>query len=428
MSFKANNVASFNAASLILFALIFSSATFTHVEAQRRGRGASPKNARRVATQGFRFTSGDSALNIPFEFYDGGIMLKARINNSPVMLSIDTGTGGVFAVLEAKTAKRLGLKPRGDYTVPGIAGTFSAATAYGARVTLPGVEFSNQRIEVVALDGAGEFGEPHIDGTFGGDFIKQFVVEIDFAAHVINLRAPAHYRYEGTGEIVPLTIDEGDPIVALKMTTPEGARVEGRFKLDTGLSGTLAFFTPTVRKYRLIRNTKIIPAPTSAETGGTYTSRIGRMKTLQLGGVTIQNPTVNFSTSTNRTDADGSLGMEILRRFRMIIDYTRSRIILEPNADFAEPYEEDMSGLALEPANVAGRKVFKVSQVLANTPASEAGLRAADLIVAINDQPASNFNVDQISRLLKKDGQEIKLSLTRGRENIKTAIKLRRLI
>jgi S1-C subfamily serine protease len=120
--------------------------------------------------------------------------------------------------------------------------------------------------------------------------------------------------------------------------------------------------------------------------------------------------------------------MEILRRFKLIFDYAHSRLILEPNDAFSEPYEEDMSGLALAPALDAGRKVFKVSQVLSNTPASEVGLRAGDLITSIDDQPASRLNVDQLTRLLKNDGREIKLTVARGGEEIRTSIKLRRLI
>ncbi len=211
--------------------------------------------------------------------------------------------------------------------------------------------------------------------------------------------------------------------------TPEGANIQGRFIVDLGLSGTLAFFGPTVRKYRLIRSTKTIEAPASEEMGGEYRRRIGRLKTLRLGGITIDNPTVSYSTTGGENgEADGVLGMEILRRFKLAIDYTRSRLVLEPNAAFREPYEEDMSGLALAPALGAGRKVFKVSQVLAGTPASEAGLRTGDLITSIDDEPASRFNVDQLTRLLKNDGREIKLTVARGGENVKTSIKLRRLI
>lgn len=418
------------AAASLIFALLFSSATTPRVESQRRTSASKSPVVSRADSQGFRFTKGDSARGIPFEFYDGGILLRARLNRAPVTLSIDTGTSGVFAVVKTETAKRAGLVPRGGYKVGGVGGEIFVAPAYGASVALPGVEFTSRRIEVVSLGEDEEPGEPHIDGTFGGDFLKQFVTEIDFTSHTINLHDPARYRYAGAGTVVPLTIDsDGKPFISLTMTTPEGATVTGRFILDTGLSGTLAFFMPTVRKYRLIRSTKTVEAPASEEAGGEYRRRIGRAKTLQLGGVTIENPTVSYSTTGGSDDnADGALGMEILRRFKLIIDYTRSRLILEPNDAASEPYEEDMSGLALTPALDAGRKVFKVSQVLAGTPAAEAGLRAGDLVTAVGGQPSSNFNLEQITQLLKKDGQEIKLTLARGSEKIETMIKLRRLI
>jgi hypothetical protein len=425
------------AASSLVIAALFSPATLPRAHAQRRTRGANSQDthranspaSRRAQSQGFRFTNGDSARGIPFDLYDSGIILKARINRSPVTLSIDTGASGVFAVVKTETAKRLGLAPRGGYKVGGVGGEFSVQTAYGATVSLPGVEFANRRIEIVSL-GEDDPGEPHLDGGFGGDFLKQFVTEIDFANHVINLYEPTRYRYSGPGVVVPVTIDgDGKPVVSLDLTTPEGANIRGRFIVDLGLSGTLAFFGPTVRKYRLIRSTKTIEAPASEEMGGEYRRRIGRLKTLRLGGVRIENPTVSYSTQGGeRGDADGSLGMEILRRFKLVIDYTRSHLILEPNAAFTEPYEEDMSGLALAPALVGGHKVFKVSQVLAGTPAADAGLRAGDLVVAINGQPASGFNVDQITRLLKNEGREIKLTVKRGGESIEAAIKLRRLI
>jgi hypothetical protein len=44
---------------------------------------------------------------------------------------------------------------------------------------------------------------------------------------------------------------------------------------------------------------------------------------------------------------DGLIGSEILRRFKVIFDYTRGRLMLERNDHFDEPIEYDMSGISL---------------------------------------------------------------------------------
>ena len=93
------------AASSLAAALLLSSVAAPRAQAQRRARGAKSATASRTRTQSLRFTNGDSARGIPFEFYDGGVFLKARINGSPVTMSVDTGTSGVFAVVKTETAE-----------------------------------------------------------------------------------------------------------------------------------------------------------------------------------------------------------------------------------------------------------------------------------------------------------------------------------
>ncbi len=37
-------------------------------------------------------------------------------------------------------------------------------------------------------------------------------------------------------------------------------------------------------------------------------------------------------------DSDGLIGEEILRRFTVVLDYQRGKIILQPNEHFSDPY------------------------------------------------------------------------------------------
>jgi predicted aspartyl protease/outer membrane lipoprotein-sorting protein len=393
---------------------------------EKQSRNTASANTPRAKPE-VRLTSGDST-KIPYLMDDNGNqLLKVRINDSPLNFTIDTGSD-VFAIITNRQAKSLGLTPRDTYKV-GVAanvGEIEAATIPSANLTLPGVEALNQRIEVILSDDAADSDESKIDGVLGLKFLKKFVVEIDYEAQTLTLFAPEKYQYKGTGEIVPLKIKDGAPMVHLKMTTTGGKSIEDYFEIDNGMSGTLAFRTPAVKKYGLMDEMQTIQAPLDIEPGGEYRRRIGRLKSLQLGRFVIENPTV--SLSENVEGEGGLIGDEILRRFKVIFDFSHRRMILEPNLHFKEPYEEDMSGMSLTPEKVNGTKLFRIRQVVANTPASEAGLQADDLITAIDGQPAAEFTEGHIERMFTQDGHEFALTVKRGEKLLQARLKLHRLI
>ena len=374
-----------------------------------------------------RLTSGNST-SIPYLMDDNGnALLKVRVNNSPPLnFTLDTGSD-VFAILTSNQANSLGLIPRNKYKV-GIAanvGEIEAATIPSVNLSMPGVEALNQRIEVIMSDDA-TANESKIDGVLGLEFLKKFVVEVDYEAQTLTLFAPEKYEYKGTGEVILIKIKDGAPMVRLKMTTSGGKSIEEYFEVDNGMSATLALRTPAVKKYGLLAQTQTIEAPIDIEAGGEYRRRLGRLKSLQLGHFIIENPTV--SLSENVEGEGGILGEEILRRFKVIFDFSHHRMILEPNSHFKEPYEEDMSGISVTPEENSGVKVFRVRQVVANTPGSDAGLQADDLITAVDGQPAATLTEGRIERMFMQEGREVDLTIRRSEKQVRVRLKLRRLI
>ena len=374
-----------------------------------------------------RLNSGNST-SIPYLMDDNGnALLKVRVNNSlPLNFTLDTGSD-VFAILTSNQANSLGLIARNKYKV-GIAanvGEIEAATIPSANLSMPGVEALNQRIEVIMSDDA-TANESKIDGVLGLEFLKKFVVEVDYEAQTLTLFAPEKYEYKGTGEVIAIKIKDGTPMVRLKMTTSGGKSIEDYFEVDNGMSATLALRTPAVKKYGLLAQTQTIEAPIDIEAGGEYRRRLGRLKSLQLGHFIIENPTV--SLSENVEGEGGILGEEILRRFKVIFDFSHHRMILEPNSHFKEPYEEDMSGISVTPEENSGVKVFRVRQVVANTPGSDAGLQADDLITAVDGQPSATLTEGRIERMFMQEGREVDLTIRRSEKQVRVRLKLRRLI
>ena len=88
---------------------------------------------------------------------------------------------------------------------------------------------------------ASRFGHD-FDGIIGSDFIKQFVVEIDYQAQVLRLHDKEALRYSGPGESLPIQLDgQGHPLIDAEVTPLGGAPLKGKFVLDIGSGGALRF-------------------------------------------------------------------------------------------------------------------------------------------------------------------------------------------
>src|SRR5262249_32950819 len=127
------------------------------------------------------------------------------------------------------------------------------------------------------------------------------------------------------------------------------------------------------------------------------------------------------------TDNDGPIGNEILRRFKVTLDYSQQRMWLEANGHLAEPFPSDMSGIEFDSSGENCR-IFKVTDIAENSPASEAGIQPGDEIVAIDERPASQYTSAQIYKLFMIEGAVHSLSVKRANQVLTMKMKLRRLL
>ena len=373
------------------------------------------------------------AVTIPFELASRHIIVKVSVNKSrPLSFVLDTGAN--LAIVRMNVARELGLTLEGSVTAGGAGGgTQTGSRVRNATWSLAGLERVTQPVTLALPlpDLPAALGRD-LDGIIGGEFIKQFVVELDYQARVMRLHDPAAFVYHGRGETLPIEINpNGHPVVQATVTLPDGTRLERPFLLDIGSGLAVAFHSPFVIEQDLLHaQSKTIRAIGAAGAGGRSVGRVGRVPALQLGSFTIANPIALFSEDkagafANRAQA-GNIGAQIVRRFRTFLDYGRRRIILEPSAEFDEPFDRAFSGVALR-AEGSDYRTFRIREVLEESPATDAGLAEGDIISAIDGMPAATLTLAAINELFEKP-VKYELTIRRGDQTLTVALTPRRLI
>ncbi len=157
-----------------------------------------------------RFVSGNSSLNIPFKSSSNLILVQARVNDSePLWFIFDTGAEST--VVDSKLAKQMRLKAVGKEVGTGTAGTATALIFRGVSIKLPNLEALNLRVAALPIDFISSPVGRKISGVIGNDIIKELVVEVDYESQFINLYEPQSYQHSGSGEVIPITIEENLP-------------------------------------------------------------------------------------------------------------------------------------------------------------------------------------------------------------------------
>jgi len=370
-----------------------------------------------------RLRGGDAAIiAIPARRNDfHQLLAPARIDGSPPLwCELDSGGGGALVFIEAARAAAIGVLPT---SYGHSAGAIENAPELDGRtrveLALPGLRLPGQELVIKATPLPGDK-----DASIGMLVLSRFVVELDYDSPAIRLHAPDAFHYSGTGRTFPFTLEESNPYTSATLTLRDGKEVTARMVIDTGAAGSIAYLSRSFAEQHHVTERALGSAADSLG------RRACRLERFALGPLGVTRPVVHqFLTPGfgGKAEPDGMIGVEFLRRFRVFLDYGRRQMTLEPNSRYAEPSRFDASGLRVHRvANLPD--ALRVYQVLPETPASEAGVRETDLILAVDDVPAARLSPGMVQEDVTRDGRECKLMVQRGNDVFEVKIKLRKLL
>jgi len=159
----------------------------------------------------------------------------------------------------------------------------------------------------------------------------------------------------------------------------------------------------------------------------------GRIDGIWVGPLVLPQPIVAFPNSElidqliSSNDRNGTIGAEILRRFKVTVDYRNSRLTLRPTYKIKDDFNYNMSGMeVINP--MPGLPIFTITDIRENSPAYFAGLKENDQILSLNSSNHRNLELNDINLLLQsKEDKKIKVKVLRDGEEIKTMFHLKKI-
>ncbi|MCS7018924.1 MAG: aspartyl protease family protein [Cytophagales bacterium] len=270
----------------------------------------------------------------------------------------------------------------------------------------------------------------YVNGIIGYDFFKDFIVEIDYETRRLVLHRPQYYRKKLRGYSLPMEIVDGKPYVECYVKQCNGKRAKVRLLIDTGASSAVSL--DVLSHPDIHYPTQYIEAYLGQGLSGDIHGKLGRIESLEIGKYVLKNVTASFPDSASlgmfagSKQRNGQLGADVLKRFRVWMDYEGGRIYLKPNSFFKEPFHYNLSGMEVI-TPIPGLPLFTISEVSPHSPAAEAGLLPGDEILHINRRSAFSFRLTEIMALFQsKPGRKISISVRRGTQIITTQLVLRK--
>ena len=352
--------------------------TATSGEANPSG-GAAHFTAPKSSPHDFSIANGATQTAVPIEISENHVYLDVMLNGKgPFHFELDTGGANV---IDPAVSKELGVVSVGSTQVTG-AGSASSTSSYAVIRTLQlgDALITNQVFVVLPI--AKSVGMAHgmrMDGVIGYEILSRFLTTFDYSREKVVLHLPGSHAAPPGATVVPISFYGTQPQFACRIDDEPATCT-----LDTGARDSLSFFTPFVRAHP-----GVVPATLSAPgvdgfgVGGPHTGRLGRLRALSFGGLTLHHLVADYTTHTRGELAlpfiGANVGGAVWKRFTMTLDYQKLTMTLTPDADFSVRDHWDRSGLYL-----INDGSIKILDVRPGTPAAKAGLNKGDVIESLN--------------------------------------------
>lgn len=393
--------------------------------------------------EGIRFTIDgpkDKRITIPFELVNNLVIIPLRINDSDTMKFIlDTGVGTTLITgLEANQTITINSTETIRLSGLGEGEPMEAYLSRNNELFLDRISGSKMELVILKKD---IFQLSSVMGTFvhgliGYDIFSRFVVEINYQQKVVHLYDPEAFREKfkklpkhRLWNRYPLSIEDRKPYIDVNFQHKKGAPFHPlKLLIDSGSSNAFSFYRMTDENIKVPDST--ITTLIGIGLSGFVNGELGRIQQVNLGEFELRKPVVAYpdSLAIRRalvlSDRNGSMGGEVLKRFKTIYHYADSSLLLRSNSDLNEDFNYNMAGLEIS-TPVPNLPIYVVSGVRPGSPADEAGILPDDVITQLGGKGSGFFTLSEVIDFFDENkGRFVTLEMQRDASKYKVRFKV----
>ncbi|MBA0884707.1 PDZ domain-containing protein [Flavobacterium undicola] len=411
-----------------------------------------------LSQKGFEFVNAKSSrIKIPVKLINNLVFIPVEVNGVELLFLLDSGVEETILFGSEETQKvnfnqvqKINIRGLGtNEAVEGLKST-------GNILKMDKLESKNHLLYLI-LDS--EFNLSSlvgisVNGIIGSAAFKNYLVEIDYIKKMVVFHksdVKFHKEIEKKYTKVPVSIESGKPYMNAFVKFGD-SEVLVRLLIDSGNSDAIWLFDKLSDKIEVPE--KYFDDYLGQGLSGVVEGKRARITEFSIADFKFNSPIVafpdavfikNISLNSNRL---GSLGGEILKRFSVVFDYKNEMMYLKKNKWYKSSFYYNKSGIEIwqtgvqfveqmvtVPDNpiviktddnksevngpnykykVVLKPVYEIGYVRENSSAAKSGLRATDVLVAIDGKPAYNLSLQEInSHLWSEDEIWIELTVLR---------------
>jgi hypothetical protein len=374
---------------------------------------------------GFSLANGRKRVDIPIQIQNNLVVVPVVLNGVlPLKFIVDTGVR--TAILTQKTfSDILQLPYSRKYTIAGPGGEklIDAYVTNNVSISLPGVDGKGHALLVLEEDylELRNFLGVDVHGILGYELFSRFIVKIDYGKKIMTLYTPEKFHPSKRYQEIPMLIEDTKPFILTPLIVNSTNMLTAKLLVDTGASHGL-MLEPTSDN-RIVVPEHMVSTVLGRALGGVITGKTGRIESLELGKYKLDHVLANFPDSNSYMDTlkhsitfrNGSIGGEILTRFKVIFNFPQGKLYLKKNSEFKKEFFLNLSGLDLK-AKGSKLNVYEVMDVRNLSPANKAGVLQGDLIISVNGLLTKDLRLNQINAMLNSSpGRKVRIEVERNK-------------
>jgi hypothetical protein len=329
-----------------------------------------------AAVQTAVFKGGASSSGwIDFTHYTNlGIYVPIKINGQSAIAWLWGGP----SIIDANFATSIGLEPDPH------AGTVAGVEIQAGGLTLRNAVAKPDDLQATAY--ARIIGQPLVF-RLGEELFDQVAVDVDFANHRVAFLDPKSVTKPAGAIEIPLVEVDGERVVPVSV---DGA-APAQFELELGnMNGPLMVTPAYAQTHNLLES-----RPVSQRLSVPFSETVVSVDHLGFAGVDFAQAPIAIVPDSQLPPPSiaGGVGLPLLEKFRLVIDYSHNRLYAIPNdAALKTPIAKDRIGLIL---GIKG-SLFVVAFVAPKSPAEAAGLKKGDEIALIDGKTVNAWRVQEL--------------------------------